>query len=147
MANCSTQNEIGSIKYALGAVGLLGLTLASSAVFFSSQPKTDDLEAKRGNRRVEIREKIAKEADSKILGVEKAEWVNKEGGTAKIPLSAAIDLVVAELRKKQPVPSAVKVDPIMTLGSDAPKMPSAPSGAATVRFPAITTPVPVKSSN
>lgn len=146
MSDRSVHTEVGSVKYLFGAVVSLALIFGVISAVFWTGNKPTDLEERRGLRRVELREKTEKDETAKILTTSKAEWVNKEGGVARIPLSAAFDLAVNELKRKQPTPSTVKVDPVISLGADAPKMPSAPSGAATVKFSTIA-PVPVKAGN
>lgn len=115
------------LYYFAGCLGVIVLTFL--CVRSAEAPK--DIEEERGNRRIEIRKKIAAEEKSKS----ELAWVSKDKALARVPVSVARDLVHSDLSAKKVAPSAVKRDPVLVLPPDAPALPSAPSGVMGTQFP------------
>ena len=118
----------------LGVVIIAALSLTRSV-----SPETD-IEAKRGERRLEVRKKINAEESSKLGALA---WADKAAGTVKAPIEFASALTIKELSAKKSAASAIKVEaPLVLPPGDSPAMPSAPSGATTIQFPKLGAPAP-----
>ena len=102
----------------------LGVVLVGAVVLTRSVVPELDVEAKRGERRLEVRKKINTDESAKLSSLE---WVDKKSGTVKAPIEVASQLTLKELSGKKPVASSVKVEPMLAVpAGDAPAMPSAP---------------------
>lgn len=103
-----------------------------------------DVDAKRGERRLEVRKKINADEAAALSGMD---WADKKTGVVKAPLAVALPITVKELAAKEPTKSAIKVEePLAAPGGDAPALPSAPAGASTIRFPLPAAPAPAPPS-
>ncbi len=122
-----------SINYLFfGVVSVVGILVVSKVAIRSTRPEVN-VEAKRGAHRAEVRAKLQADENAKLTSVE---WISKDAGTARIPITDSLRLTVVELAQKAPKASTVKVDPPMPApAGDAPAMPSAPGGAKTTQFP------------
>ena len=115
-----------------GVASVVGILVVSKVAIGSTRPELK-VEAKRGAHRAEVRAKLQADENAKLTSVE---WISKESGVARIPITDSLKLTAVELAQKAPKASAVKVDPPMPApAGDAPAMPSAPGGAKTTQFP------------
>ena len=135
MSDSNFSNGMPSIKqFLFGVASVAAILVLSKLAIGSTRPEVN-VEAKRGAHRVEVRAKLQADEDLKLSATE---WLNKEAGTARIPIADSLKLTVSELSKKAPKASSVKVDaPTPVPAGDAPAMPSAPGGARTTQFPRI----------
>lgn len=92
------------------------------------------VESLRGKYRTEVSARLMQDDERAFPKNGSAQWVNREKGTAKISLSDSVEMSLGVLKAKLPKPSQVKIDPEMVFPAEAPRLPSAPSGAATIRF-------------
>lgn len=119
----------------------LAVVLAGALVLTLPVRPEVDVDAKRGDRRLEVRKKINADEAAVLVGMD---WADKKAGVVKAPLAVALPITVKELSAKEPTKSAVKVEEqLAILGGDAPALPSAPAGASTIRFPIPPAPAPV----
>ena len=132
MADNERQISIEHPRSTLGA--WLGIVLLFAAfglfvwVVMGAMPRGDSYEQKRSEARLE-KLKTAREEHQKAL--ESYGWVNKEKGVAKIPVRRAMELSMAELAQRKPMP-ANPIEPAAgdKVGQQA-TAPMAPSPAAT----------------
>ncbi|MEI6872266.1 MAG: hypothetical protein WCL08_08285 [Verrucomicrobiota bacterium] len=111
---------------AFGAVLIVGLATTSTV-----KPEVD-VEAKRGELRIETRKKIQADETAKLDAVKFSE---RRGEFVKV------------LASTKPSASAVKVEaPLLVPAGDSPSLPSAPSGAVNVSFPRLLTPKGAEAS-
>ncbi len=105
--------------------------------------RNHEVEDKRAAARVEKRVALEK-ADAEKL--QTAGWVDQAKGMVRIPVADARRLIAAELAVKKPGASQVKVEPSLPMPAPynpnaaepaAPALPSAPQGADTINFGAI----------
>lgn len=124
----------------LGSAVALTVVIIIVSGFVGSKPKVETVDAKRGQLRIEAREKLEK-ANLDLLTT--ANWVEKEKGIVRLPVDQAMKLVAADLAGKKPAPSTVKVDPPLPMpppydpnaAEPAPgALPSSPQGSDTIRF-------------
>lgn len=93
-------------------------------------PRGDDYEQKRAKAREE-KLKTLREADSKALST--YGWVDKNKGVVRVPIERAMELTVAELSSKHPMPAYPIATPAAQPtppGAAAPSPPRAPSPTA-----------------
>jgi hypothetical protein len=102
----------------LGIVLLFALFGVIVLAVVGPTPRGADFERKRANAREE-KLKTLRQADAKELTT--YGWIDKNKGVVRLPIDRAMELAVAELARKQPVPAY----PIAT-----PAPPATPAGAA-----------------
>lgn len=96
-------------------------------------PRGDDYEQKRAAKRVAQLKTMRDEANAALNGYA---WVDKAKGTVRVPIQRAMELTVAELAQKKPVPanpiaSNVQPGPQQTAPATASSAPTAtPAGPA-----------------
>lgn len=105
----------------LGVVLLFALFGVIVLAIIGPSPRGDTYEQRRAKERAE-KLKAAREEDTKALTT--YAWIDKNKGTARIPIERAMELAVAELAQKKPAPAG----PIATPGQ--PSGAAAPSPAA-----------------
>ena len=123
MADTQTIRELAQTRAPfsawLGVVLLFALFGVIVLAIIGPSPRGDTYEQKRAKAREE-KLKAVREEDSKALTT--YAWIDKNKGTARIPIERAMELAVAELAQKKPAPAG----PIAT-----PEQPTvAASGAA-----------------
>lgn len=96
------------------------------------------VEAARGEHRSSLRSKLSEEEFKSFPKSGFAEWVNREKGAAKVSLNDSADMIIDISKSSAPKLSSAKVDVEIVLPPDAPRLPSAPYGASTVRFKLLT---------
>ncbi len=94
-------------------------------------PRGNDYEQKRAVARADKLKAVREEANAALQGYA---WVDKAKGTVRVPIQRAMELTVAELAQKKPVPA----NPIV------PDVQPAPSAAPAASPPAAPSPVPAK---
>ena len=123
MADTQTIRELAQTRAPfsawLGVVLLFALFGVIVLAIIGPSPRGDTYEQKRAKAREE-KLKAAREEDTKALTT--YAWIDKNKGTARIPIERAMELTVTELARKKPAPAG----PIAT-----PEQPTvAASGAA-----------------
>jgi hypothetical protein len=115
----------------LGIVLLFALFGVIVLAIIGPSPRGSDYEETRAKKRVENLKTLREEADKALTTYA---WVDKNKGTARIPIERAMELTVAELAKQKPAPAG----PIATPEAQAP----ASAGAS----PAPASPAPAGSA-
>ena len=98
----------------LGVVLLLVLFGVIVLAVIGPAPRGDDYEQKRAKDRAE-KLKTLREADAKELTT--YGWIDKNKGVVRLPIERAMELTVAELRAKPPVPAYPIATPAAPCGS------------------------------
>ena len=114
----------------LGIVLLFALFGLIVLVIVGPSPRGSDYEEARAKKRMENLKKLREETEKDLTTYA---WVDKNKGVARIPISRAMELTVAELAQKKPAPAG----PIA--------MPAPPSSPAPATSPAATSPAPAGS--
>jgi hypothetical protein len=96
-------------------------------------PRGSDYEETRAKKRIENLKTLREEADKALTTYG---WIDKDKGTARIPIERAMEVTIADLAKQTPAPAG----PIAT--PQAQPAASAPAGAVS---PPPTSPSPAKS--
>ena len=115
----------------LGIVLLFALFGVIVLAIIGPSPRGSDYEETRAKKRVENLKTLREETDKALTTYA---WVDKNKGTARIPIERAMELTVAELAKQKPAPAG----PIATPEAQAP----ASAGAS----PAPASPAPAGSA-
>lgn len=124
----------------LGSAVVLTIVIVSVSGLVGSKPKVETVDLKRGQLRIEAREKLDQ---ANLEQLTTATWVDKEKGVVRLPVDRAMNLVAADLAGKKPAPSTVKVEPPLPMpppydpnaAEPAPgALPSSPQGSDTIRF-------------
>lgn len=124
----------------LGSSIALATVIIVVCALLANKPKVELVDAKRGQLRIETREKLEK---INLEQLTTAGWVDKEKGVVRLPIEDAMRLVAANLGGKKPAPSTVKIDPPLPMpapydpnaAEPAPgALPSSPQGSDTIRF-------------
>lgn len=116
----------------LGVVLLFSLFGMIVLAIIGPSPRGDTYEQKRAKAREE-KLKAAREEDAKALTA--YAWVDKNKGTARIPIERAMELTVADLAKKKPAPAgpiAIPEQPTVAASGAAAASP-APTGSPSAR--------------
>jgi hypothetical protein len=127
----------------LGVVLLFALFGVIVLAIIGPSPRGDTYEQKRAKAREE-KLKVAREEDAKALTT--YAWIDKNKGTARIPIDRAMELAVTELAQKKPAPAGPIAAPeqpnVATTGVAAPSpAPSAsPSPTGTPKATAVAGP-------
>jgi hypothetical protein len=147
-AENSTRTPNGFVVFVGTAAALIGVAaiFVAKLAFTGASDAGDEVEKKRAAQRMEIREKLDKEA---VEQLNSEGWTDKAKGIAHIPITDAMSAVIPELNAKKPAPSSVKVEPPLPMPvadpnskePAPPALPSAPQGADTIRFPIPAAPV------
>jgi hypothetical protein len=90
-------------------------------------PRGDSYEETRAKKRVDNL-KTLRDADAKALT--DYSWVDKNKGTARIPIGHAMEITVAELAQKKPAPAGPIATPPPQAASPAPAKPGTQAGAS-----------------
>ena len=114
----------------LGIVLLFALFGAIVLAIIGPSPRGSDYEEARAKKRMENLKKLREDTEKDLTTYA---WIDKNKGVARIPISRAMELTVAELAQKKPAPAG----PIAT-----PPPPSSPAAAAS---PAAASPAPAGS--
>jgi hypothetical protein len=115
----------------LGIVLLFALFGVIVLAIIGPSPRGSDYEETRAKKRVENLKTLREETDKALTTYA---WVDKNRGTARIPIERAMELTVAELAKQKPVPAG----PIAT--------PEAQAPASAAASPAPASPAPAGSA-
>jgi len=115
----------------LGIVLLFALFGVIVLAIIGPSPRGSDYEETRAKKRVENLKTLREETDKALTTYA---WVDKNKGTARIPIERAMELTVAELAKQKPAPAG----PVATPEAQAP----ASAGAS----PAPASPAPAGSA-
>jgi hypothetical protein len=83
----------------LGVVLLFALFGVIVLAIVGPSPRGNDYEQSRVKKRMDLL-KTLRDEDTKALG--SYAWIDKKKGTARIPISRAIELTVADLKQKKP---------------------------------------------
>src|SRR5258707_8714802 len=128
---------------------LLALLIVAALFVFSiaAGPRPSDLDTKRAEQRIAVRTKLEKEANDALTP---EAWVDKAKGIVRVPVASVLAATAKELAAKKPAPSQVKVEPPLPMPvidpnatePPMPALPSAPQGADTIRFAALTSEKP-----
>ena len=114
----------------LWAVGLFVFFGAIVAIAFSAMPRGSTYEQDRAKNRIE-KLKTARDEWAKAQGYG---WVDKAKGIARIPIERAMELEVAELQAKKPVPAGPIATPAPAeagvTATGAPQLGNPPTAAA-----------------
>src|SRR6267378_3644166 len=129
MADTQTIRELAQTRAPfsawLGVVLLFALFGVIVLAIIGPSPRGDTYEQKRAKAREE-KLKTAREEDAKALTT--YAWIDKNKGTARIPIDRAMELAVTELAQKKPAPAG----PIATPAAQTPPTgasPAPPAGA------------------
>ena len=138
MAETQTAHSIGysraPLSTWLGIVCLFGLFGIIVLAVIGPSSRTSDYEEMRAKKRME-RLKTLQEENQKELTT--YTWVDKNKGVARIPIDRAMELTVADLAQKKPVPAGPIATPAaQTEPGGAAPAPAAPQGAAVSSSPA-----------
>lgn len=114
----------------LGIVLLFALFGLIVLAIVGPSPRGSDYEETRAKKRMENLKKLREETEKDLTTYA---WVDKNKGVARIPISRAMELTVAELAQKKPAPAG----PIAT--------PAPPGSPAPATSPAATSPAPAGS--
>ena len=114
----------------LGIVLLFALFGLIVLAIVGPSPRGSDYEEARAKKRMENLKKLREETEKDLTTYA---WVDKNKGVARIPISRAMELTVAELVQKKPAPAG----PIAT--------PAPPGSPAPATSPAATSPAPAGS--
>jgi uncharacterized protein (DUF58 family) len=115
----------------LGIMLLFALFGVIVLAIIGPSPRGSDYEETRAKKRVENLKTLREETDKALTTYA---WVDKNRGTARIPIERAMELTVAELAKQKPVPAG----PIAT--------PEAQAPASAAASPAPASPAPAGSA-
>src|SRR4029077_1151205 len=133
----------------LGVVLLFALFGIIVLAIIGPMPRGSDYEEARAKKRMEKLKTVREEAEKDLTTYA---WIDKNKGVARIPISRAMELTVADLAQKKPAPAgpiatpAVETSPAAPAGSAAPAPPVAagspkagaaqPAGSPSVPAPA-----------
>ena len=108
----------------LGIVLLFALFGVIVLAIVGPSPRGSDYEETRAKKRMENLKKLREETEKDLTTYA---WVDKNKGVARIPISRAMELTVAELAQKKPAPAG----PIATPAAQAsPAASASPAGAS-----------------
>jgi len=109
----------------LGIVLLFVLFGVIVLAIVGPSPRRSDYEETRAKKRMENLKKLREETEKDLTGYA---WVDKNKGVARIPITRAMDLTVAELAQKKPAPAGPIATPA-TQASPASPAPASPGAA------------------
>jgi hypothetical protein len=144
-----TSTANGFLSFLGIAVLLVVVTIVAVAVLAVTGSVGETLEQKRAKGRIAVRMKLEQEAQARINS---EGWVDKAKGLVYLKVADAIPLAIADLQKKHPAPSQVKVEPPIPIilpppNSKEPPPPLLPSqGTDMIRFTPPGTPVPAAAA-
>ena len=108
----------------LGIVLLFALFGVIVLAIVGPSPRGSDYEETRAKKRMENLKKLREETEKDLTTYA---WVDKNNGVARVPISRAMELTVAELAQKKPAPAG----PIATPAAQAsPAASASPAGAS-----------------
>src|SRR6267378_5060661 len=120
----------------LGIVLLFALFGVIVLAVIGLSPRGSDYEETRAKKRMEKLKTVREETEKDLTTYA---WIDKNKGVARIPISRAMELTVADLAQKKPAPAgpiatpAVEASPAVPAGSAAPASPkpgaSQPAGS------------------
>jgi|GEM_PF-2212208 len=136
MATVRTPNSFLVFLGSLAALLIVAIVFIVSIV---GGPKPSDVDKKRADGRLAVRNKLEDEARALIAS---EGFIDKAKGVVHVPVASLFASSSTELAAKKPAPSQVKVEPMLPMPVVDPKsteppppaMPSAPQGADTIRF-------------
>jgi hypothetical protein len=113
----------------LGIVCLFGLFGLIVLAVIGPSPRTSDYEEARAKKRMEKLKTLHEESQKELTTYA---WVDKNKGVARIPIDRAMEVTVADLAQKKPVPAGpIATPPAQTAPAGASPAPAAaPQGAA-----------------
>jgi hypothetical protein len=112
----------------LGIVCLFVLFGLIVLAVIGPSPRTSDYEEARAKKRMEKLKVLHEEGQKELTTYA---WVDKNKGVAQIPIDRAMEVTVAELAQKKPVPAGLIAAPAaQTAPAGASPAPAAPQGAA-----------------
>ena len=119
----------------LGIVLLFALFGVIVLTIVGPSPRGSDYEETRAKKRMENLKKLREETEKDLTTYA---WADKNKGVARIPISRAMELTVAELAQKKPAPAG----PIATPAAQASPAASASPAAASPQGAAVSSPSP-----
>jgi hypothetical protein len=131
----------------LGIVLLFALFGVIVLAVIGPSPRGSDYEETRAKKRMEKLKTLRDETEKDLTTYA---WIDKNKGVARIPISRAMELTVAELAQKKPAPAgpiatpAVEASPAAPAGSAAPTSPK-PGAAQPARSPSAPAPATAAS--
>lgn len=114
-------------------VGFL-LSFGGLAIAMKFIGRPEDISDLRSDYRLSVRKQVVDEESKRWNNDGLPAWVSKADRTVSVSLQDAFAVVEEKYGKKELKPSTVPLDPTIVLTPDAPKMPSAPSGAQNLKF-------------
>jgi hypothetical protein len=112
----------------LGIVCLFVLFGLIVLAVIGPSPRTSDYEEARAKKRMEKLKVLHEEGQKELTTYA---WVDKNKGVAQIPIDRAMEVTVAELAQKKPVPAGLIAAPAaQTAPAGASPAPAVPQGAA-----------------
>jgi hypothetical protein len=112
----------------LGIVFLFVLFGLIVLAVIGPSPRSSDYEETRAKKRMENLKKLHEETQKELTTYA---WIDKNKGVARIPIERAMELTVADLAQKKPVPAG----PITTPAVQAPPAAAPPTGGSPTQAP------------
>src|SRR6266404_1567225 len=109
----------------LGIVLLFALFGVIVLVVIGLSPRGNDYEETRAKKRMEKLKTVHEESEKDLTTYA---WIDKNKGVARVPISRAMELTVAELAQKKPAPAGPIATPPVETSPAAPASP-APAGS------------------
>jgi len=106
----------------LGVVLLFALFGVIVLAIIGPMPRGSDYEEMRAKKRMEQLKTLREEAEKELTTYA---WINKNKGVARIPISRAMELTVADLAQKKPAPAGPIATPAVETSPAAPAPPPA----------------------
>jgi hypothetical protein len=111
----------------LGIVLLFALFGVIVLAVIGPSPRGSDYEETRAKKRMEKLKTLREETEKELTTYA---WVDKSKSVARIPISRAMEVTVAELAKKKPAPASPIATPPVQTSSPAPASPAPASPAS-----------------
>lgn len=125
-------------KVVVGVFALLLLFALAAKVLVGLTPAVPDEDAARGEERAKAWVDLQAENKTKL---ETYAWADKAQGQVQIPISQAMEMTIAQINSKPPVPAG-PVNPPAAAPAPAPAAPADASAPATPTAPAAPAPSP-----
>ncbi len=106
----------------LGVVLLFALFGVIVLAIIGPMPRGSDYEEMRAKKRMEQLKTLREEAEKELTTYA---WIDKNKGVARIPISRAMELTVADLAQKKPAPAGPIATPAVETSPAAPAPPPA----------------------
>ncbi|HSI13343.1 MAG TPA: hypothetical protein VK961_14930 [Chthoniobacter sp.] len=147
----SSRTTNGFLGFLAVIVLLFAVVVVAIGMLWLSGNGRNGLEERRAANRLQVRKALDDEAQQKLLS---EGWVDKAKGLVHVSITDAIPIAAKELAAKKAAPSQVQVEPPLPVIVPDPNatepppaaLPSAPQGADTIRFTALSTPAPAAAA-